>query len=80
MTHAEFLAWREFYRQQPFCDRHRYHRPAALVATALGGGDVKARLDWLSPEPQPEPAEGGWTAADLATFAALGVKPPSRKV
>ena len=76
MTQGEFVAWREFYRQQPFCDLHRYHRPATLVATSLGGGDLNARLDWLAPEP--EQAAGGWSAADVATFKAMGVKPPAK--
>jgi hypothetical protein len=74
MTHSEFVAWREFYRLAPFDDLYRYHRPAALVATSLGGGDVKTRLDWLAPEP--EQAVEGWSAADVATFKAMGVKPP----
>ena len=52
MTQAEFVAWREFYKQQPFDDFHRFHRPAALVSVSLGGGDVQARLDWLAPEPE----------------------------
>ena len=47
MTQPEFLAWLEFYRLFPFDDRHRYHRPAALISTALGGGELQARLEWL---------------------------------
>lgn len=36
------------------------------------GGDLQARLRWL----QPDPAEEGWSEADLRTMAALGFKPP----
>lgn len=76
MTQTEFVAWREFHRMHPFDDLHRLHRPAALIATAMAGGDVQQRLDWLAP--QPEPADDGWSAADRATFKAMGVKPPTR--
>ena len=58
----------------PFDDLHRFHRPAALVAGAFGGGDMKARLNWL----HPDPAEAGWSDADIRTFAAFGMKPPAR--
>lgn len=75
MTQPEFLAWLEFYRLFPFDDRHRYHRPAALISTALGGGDLQARLDWLEPEPVPP----GFSDADMNIFRAFGVRPPSRK-
>ena len=75
MTQAEFMAWVAFYRQHPFDDFHRIHRPAALIARSIGGGDVKAMLDWLAPEPVPE----GYSAADVKTMAAFGVKPPIEK-
>lgn len=70
----EFQGWREFYRLYPFDDMHRFHRPAALVAGSLGGGELKDRLDWL----QPDPVNAGWDEADLRTFAAFGVKPPMK--
>lgn len=76
MTQSEFVAWREFYKMHPFDDLHRLHRPAALIATSMAGGDVKTRLDWLAPEP--EQAVDGWSAADVATFKAMGVAPPKR--
>lgn len=47
MSQEEFLSWADFYSGWPFDDFHRYHRPAALVAGGLGGGDMQARLDWL---------------------------------
>lgn len=71
MTQVEFEGWREFYRLYPFDDFHRFHRPAALVASSMGG-DLKKKLDWL----QPEPSAGDWSDADARTMAALGVKPP----
>ena len=48
MPADEFEAWREFYTLFPFDDRHRYHRPAVLLA-AQKGVDVQAALDWLQP-------------------------------
>jgi hypothetical protein len=78
MTRAEFLAWREFYRMFPFDDRHRYHRPAALVSASLSTG-VRAlsdRLEWLVPEPVPP----GYDAAEVRSLRAFGIAPPPRKV
>lgn len=74
MTQPEYLAWREFYKLFPFDDRHRFHRPAALISTALGGGDIATRLDWLEPDPLP----GDFSAADLQTIKGLGVRPPRK--
>ena len=71
MTQREFASWAEFYRLFPFDDRHRYHRPAALVSTALGGGKYDDRLEFLSPEPQPP----GLSKVDLSIIKALGLKP-----
>lgn len=72
MTQAEFVQWREFYRRYPFDDFHRFHRPAALVAGAFGGGDMTARLEWL----QPPVWDGDYSEADMNTFKAFGFKPP----
>lgn len=71
MSHAEFLSWAAFYRHFPFDDFHRYHRPAALIAQSLGGGDIRQKLEWLAPEPVPE----GMSVADLNTLRAFGFKP-----
>lgn len=75
MPAPEFEAWRQFYVDRPFDDRHRYHRPAALIASA-GARDRNASIDslmkWLCPEPVPE----GMDDADLRTLAAFGLKPP----
>lgn len=82
MSRQEFLAWREYYHLFPFDDLHRYHRPAALIAQAAsGGGDagmLQQRLAWLQPEPETNLDAGTYTQADLATFAAFGMKPPGR--
>jgi hypothetical protein len=68
MPQSEFEAWIEFYRMYPFDDFHRFHRPAALVSIAIGGGDVQERLDWL----QPDRGTEGMNEADAATMRALG--------
>lgn len=74
MTQVEFEQWVAFYNQQPFDDLHRYHRPAALIARSMWGGDVDKMLDWLAP-----PVENDeYSAADLATLKAFGVKPPRK--
>lgn len=87
MSHNEAQAWRAFYRAHPFDDLHRFHRPAALVASAFGG-KVQERLDWLAPAngmPDADPPEDAPTTdhefseADLRTFKAFDMKPPTRK-
>ena len=70
MTPDEFGDWIEFYRMQPFDDFHRFHRPAALIATSMGGGEIQPRLDWLQP-----PASNQYSSADLNTLKAFGFKP-----
>lgn len=82
MSRQEFLAWREYYRLFPFDDLHRFHRPAALISHAAAGGgsaqQLQQRISWLQPNPQDDGLDGSYTEADLATFAAFGVKPPGR--
>ena len=77
MSLIEFERWITFYRMHPFDDLHRYHRPAALIATPPGA-DIAKRLDerlqWL----QPDPGLEGYSAGVLQTFKAFGVKPPPR--
>jgi hypothetical protein len=68
MTQAEFEGWKEFYVRYPFDDFHRFHRPAALVAQSLGGGEVRAMLDWL----QPDRASESMSDADMNTMRAFG--------
>jgi len=48
MPADEFQRWREFYTLFPFDDLHRYHRPAALIASRRAP-DVQESLDWLQP-------------------------------
>jgi hypothetical protein len=66
MTMNEFETWMTFSQLYPFDDLHRYHRPAALVASRLAGGDLSACLDWLQPD------RSELTDADMATMRALG--------
>jgi hypothetical protein len=56
----------------PFDDYHRYHRPAALVAQFVGGGDIKQKLQWLAPEP----VAYDFPDSDMRTLSAFGLKPP----
>ncbi|MDM0024074.1 hypothetical protein [Variovorax saccharolyticus] len=67
MTLPEFADWITFFKAQPFDDFHRFHRPAALVAGSLGGGDLQPRLDWLQPPP-----DDGLNDADRDLFKAAG--------
>lgn len=75
MARSEFLSWLAFYELQPFDDFHRFHRPAAMISTALGGGSVAERLVWLQPPPPPA---GDYSEADLSFFKAFGIKPPTK--
>lgn len=72
MSRTEFGRWIDFYRDHPFDDLHRFHRPAALISASMGNGDIQQRLEWL----RPPPAHGPYSVADLNTFKALGIKPP----
>jgi len=71
MSHAEFERWVQFYKEHPFDDLHRYHRPAALISVSIAGGDIKDRLNYLHPEPLPE----GMSMADVNTLKAFGLTP-----
>jgi len=75
MSRREFLEWVEFYEETPFDDFHRYHRPAALIAQRMAGGDIQSYLDWLLP-PRPNPEMSG---ADLTTLASFKIKPSTGK-
>lgn len=75
MPALEFEAWRQFYRDHPFDDLHRYHRPAALIAshgTRNRQQSIDDALKWLCPDPVAD----GLADADLKTLAAFGLKPP----
>jgi hypothetical protein len=67
LTPDELESWRQFYTRWPFDDFHRFHRPAALVATSFGGGEMEPVLDWLQPPEYERPQ------ADRDLFAAAGV-------
>jgi hypothetical protein len=74
MTTPEFMTWVEFYKQHPFDDFHRFHRPAALIANSAAPGRPIADLhDYLEPPPR-----GEYSEADMNTLRAFGVKPPKR--
>ena len=70
LTRRELESWREYYRRYPFDDLHRYHRPAALVARSMGGGDVHELIDWL----QPPAGEIDLSEADVVTLRAFGIR------
>lgn len=72
MTQAEFQRWVAFYTLYPFDDHHRFHRPAALVGSRVGGGDLQPLLDWLSPDP----GTADMSDADIRTMRALGFVRP----
>jgi hypothetical protein len=74
MSEAEFRDWVAYYKDFPFDDSHRYHRPAALIAQSMAGGDIKQKMEWLQPDPAPE----GINEADLATMRALGIRAPAK--
>ena len=50
MTQREFRAWIQFYIRWPFDDLHRFHRPAALVATSMGGAPIPDLIEFLQPQ------------------------------
>lgn len=77
MSYTEFLRWFDFYQMNPFDDLHRYHRPAALVASSMCGEEVYKLVQWLHPD-YAKPAESEYSEADLNTFKALGMTPPKR--
>jgi hypothetical protein len=88
MSRKEFQDWLEFYNREPFDDRERYHRPAALVAHSMGGAKIGELLKWLAHDLPPAPIDiegeeeivpGQLSAADRATIASLGIRPPKAK-
>lgn len=64
------MDWIAFYERYPFDDYNRYHRPAALVAASIGGGDVPKLLEWL----QPAPVDDSLSDADVTTLRAFGLR------
>lgn len=74
MSEMEFRRWAQYYRQHPYDDMHRYHRPAAWVA-ASHNGKLEAALEWMAPE---LPSEL-FSSADLRTMKVFGIRPPKKK-
>lgn len=72
ITEDELLAWKEYYRLWPFDDYTRFHRPAALIASAFGGGGdegLETRLNWLDGNRK---RPGGGSTVDRSVISALG--------
>ena len=78
MSQAEFERWFSFYQMHPFDDLHRYHRPAALIAKSMSGGDMEQMLEWLHPM-YSESNDIEYSEEDLQTFKALGMKKPPKR-
>jgi hypothetical protein len=75
MSEPQLQSWREFFVLYPFDDYHRFHRPAALIASRQPGGAVD-QIDNYLKFLQPEPVLGEFADSDLRTLAAFGIKPP----
>ena len=73
MTPSEYAAWVDYYELCPFDDMHRYHRPAALIAQSMRGGEMRPLLEILVPGERPS---SDYSDADLKTMEAFGIKPP----
>lgn len=76
LSAREINDWQWFYSQQPFDDFHRYHRPAALIAQSIGGGEIDTRLKWLQYYPTAD--YSGFDEAAQNTMKAFGITPPVR--
>ena len=75
MAKTEFDSWARFYADYPFDDRHRYHRPAALIAKMHTKADMSELLEFL----QPSKARKDLASSDLNTLKAFGLNTPARK-
>jgi hypothetical protein len=69
MSIAEFNRWIDYYRDYPYDDLHRYHRPAALISYSQSGGEISDKLAWLAPNPD----YAGFDDADIRTMRAFGL-------
>lgn len=76
MSQREFDSWVEYYAEFPFDDYHKHYRPAALIARSMAGSEIDGLLEWL--QPIKRVSDGEFSAADMATFKAFGMKPPPR--
>ncbi|MFW8567074.1 hypothetical protein [Orrella sp. 11846] len=73
MPVREFQSWKLFYKESPFDDHHRFHRPAVLVSSSMSRGNAKDKFEFLVPTPIPD----DMTSADMTTLAAFGLTPPA---
>jgi hypothetical protein len=62
----------DFYEIAPFDDFHRFHRPAALIAQRMAGGEIQPLLDFLRPPLNDEQ----YSSADLSFLKAFNIKLP----
>jgi len=69
MTAPEFNAWVEFYKDFPFDDFHRYHKPA-LVASGRFFNEANDMLDYLQ-KPQ---VDEELTDVDMSFLKLFGVR------
>lgn len=75
MGEDEWLRWIEFFKLHPFDDYSRFHRPAALVASSMGGAEVGDLLDWLEHKPL---RTARFNEVDLSLMERFGHKPPRK--
>lgn len=59
----------QFFKQQPFDDFHRYHRPAALIAASMNGTEMDKLLDFLQPKVRIQ-----YTDLEMQIFETFGYK------
>lgn len=78
MSPVEFRRWREYYRLFPFDDRHRYHRPAALIAASSRSNVQQGFADFIE-FLEPDPALAHFSGSDVSILRAFGLRPPPRK-
>lgn len=71
MTVQEYRSWGAYHARYPFDDRHRYHRPAALIAKSGTTAPIGELIDWLQPKPT---RAVDLSDADSQTLAAFGFK------
>lgn len=69
MSYPEFVRWVEFYKDFPFDDYHRYHRPSALIASRFGG-EYAEYIDFLQKPQLPDDV----SEVDMSILKAFGVK------
>lgn len=67
MLASEFDTWLAFYKDFPFDDFHRFHRPAALIAYGKTTNSFEDNLNFLQREQLPD----GMSEDDFATLKAF---------